>query len=104
MLAELKRTLIDDGFAIVRDVLDMAAVDRLRTACARVVAGADADHLARNRTTESMLGVEQDTAFAPLIGWPPTLALLRGLGFGEIAWLSGYVINKPAGAPRLFLH
>lgn len=103
-LSEVKRRLLDDGYAIIPGALTPEALDRVRAACDRRIAAASAEHFAANRTTGSMLGVEQDPAFAELIAWPRTLEILRALGFGSVAWSAGYVINKPAHAPRLFWH
>ena len=100
----IARRLLDDGFAVIPGVLTDDALSALRDACARRIAAAGAEHLRANATTGSMLGVEQDPAFADLIAWPQTLAILRGLGWGSVAWSAGYVINKPARAPRLFWH
>lgn len=100
----IRQQLLDDGFAVVPGVLTDVALANLRDACARSIAAASAEHLSANRTTGSMLGVERDPAFAELIAWPSTLEILRELGWGNVAWSAGYVINKPARAPRLFWH
>ena len=100
----IRAKLLDDGFAIVPEVLGRAGVDLLRALCDRRVAAASAAHLAANRTTGSMLGVEADPAFAELIAWRPALDVIRSLGFGQLAWSAGYVISKPPGGPRLFWH
>ncbi len=102
--SDIRAAILDRGYARVPGVLDCGAVTRMRDACEARIAAASAEHLARNVTTGSMLGVEHDAAFAELIAWPPTLVLLRALGFGQVAWSAGYVISKPAGGPRLFWH
>lgn len=100
----IRSSLLENGYAVIPDVLGPAMVERLLDCCIRRLAAASSEHLAQNRTTGSMLGVEHDPAFAELIAWAPTLRILRGLDFGAVAWSAGYVINKPAGAPRLFWH
>lgn len=101
---DIRQRIEHHGYAIVPGIVDLPALDRLRAACDRRLAAASADHLARNRTTGSMLGVEHDPAFAEIIAWQPTLGILRALGYGQVAWSAGYVISKPAGGPRLFWH
>ncbi len=103
-IAEISQRLAVDGFARVRDVLAPEQVEGMRAACERVLAKASRAHLEANRTTGSMLGVEQDEGFGELIALPRTLEILRGLGLGQVAWSAGYVISKPAGGPRLFWH
>lgn len=51
-----------------------------------------------------MRHVAEAPGLAALTAWPATLAVLRSLGFGEVAWSAGYVIAKPPGGPRLFWH
>lgn len=104
MIENVRRSLLEYGFAVVPGVLDRSGLDAIETAAAARVAAASEAHLAANRTTGSMLHVADDPAFARLIAWPPTLSILRALGFGEVAWSAGYVISKPAGGPRLFWH
>lgn len=101
---KIREKLLRDGFAIVPDVLDRSGLALIRDAADRMVAAAPEAHLAANRTTGSMLSVADDPAFATLVAWPRTLATLRGLGFGRVAFSAGYVISKPGGGPRLFWH
>lgn len=96
--------LAADGYAIVPGVLDAAMLAEVRGLSERRIAAAPDEHFERNRTTGSMLSIADEPGFARLIGLPRTLAILRGLGLGELAWSAGYVISKPAAAPRLFWH
>lgn len=102
--SRIGEALATDGFVRVPGVLSGAQVEGMRAACERVLAKASQAHLDANRTTGSMLGIEQDEWFAELIAHPRTLAILRGLGLGQVAWSAGYVISKPPGGPRLFWH
>ena len=103
-IGTIRASLLEGGFAVVPGVLDRAALALIDAAAAARVRGAAPGHLERHRTTGSMLHVADDPAFATLIAWGPTLNILRGLGFGEVAWSAGYVISKPPGGPRLFWH
>ncbi len=100
----IRRSLLDQGFAIVPQVLDQRGLALIRDATAAQLRDASPEHRAKHRTTGSMLHVADHPAFADLIAWPATLAILRGLGFGEVVWSAGYVISKPPGGPRLFWH
>lgn len=100
----IRAGLLEDGFAIVPGVLDQSGLQLVEDAAARQLANASPEHLAKHRTTGSMLQVAEDPAFADLIAWAPTLSILRALDFGELAWSAGYVISKPPGGPRLFWH
>ena len=103
-MPDTREMLAVDGYARIPNVLNAVQVAALRQACQRILDTASQEHLATNRTTGSMLGVERDPWFAELISLPRTLSVLRGLGLGQVAWSAGYVISKPAGGPRLFWH
>ena len=96
--------LATSGYARIPGVLDSGRIEAMHAACDRVLAKAPSAHLEANRTTGSMLSVAQDEWFAELIALPRTLALLRGLGLGQVVWSVGYVISKPPGGPQLFWH
>ena len=100
----IRAALLAQGFAVVPGILDEARLKQIDAAAQAHLAGATSEHLALHRTTGSMLQVADNPEFAGLIAWAPTLAILRGLGFGELAWSAGYVISKPPGGPRLFWH
>ncbi len=104
MPAQVRDRLLGDGFAVVPGVLDADGLALARRASAALLDRASTAHLAANRTTGSMLSIADEAAFAQLIAWPATLAVLRALGFGRVAWSAGYVISKPAASPRLFWH
>lgn len=100
----VRGSILNDGYAVVPGILDRSGLDLIERAVAARLAAASPQHLAAHRTTGSMIHVAEDPAFAELIAWPATLAILRALDFGEVAWSAGYVISKPAGGPRLFWH
>ena len=102
--AAIRTSLLEQGFAVVPDVLDRAMLQQIGDAAQARLQSASPEHLEQHRTTGSMLHVAEDPDFAALIAWAPTLAILRGLDFGEVAWSAGYVISKPPGGPRLFWH
>jgi ectoine hydroxylase-related dioxygenase (phytanoyl-CoA dioxygenase family) len=96
--------LLEQGFAIVPDVLGTRGLAELRAAAERRLTAGSAEHFEKHRTTGSMLSVADEPAFADVIAWAPTLDVLRRLAFGRVAFSAGYVIHKPPGGPRLFWH
>ena len=101
---ELRRRIVEDGFAIVPNVLDRAMLGTVANLSARMLASAPRAHLEANRTTGSMLSIAGEPDFADLIAWAPTLGAIRAMDFGRLAFSAGYVISKPPGGPRLFWH
>ena len=97
-------TVLDDGYTVVRNVLDAAMLERLRRHSRAVLDAASPEHRAQQRATGSLIHIAADPFFAELIAWQPALAALEGLGFGEAAFSSGYVISKPPHGPALFWH
>lgn len=100
----LRRRLLDDGFAVVPRMLDRDFVERLRAVAGRLAATTGAAEAARFRSQGSMHPATADPLLGELILHPRTLAILSDLGFGDPSYTDGYVITKPAGSPRLFWH
>lgn len=96
--------LLELGYTRIPRVLTPDGVKAIREASERLLGAAPPEHFEKNRTTGSMLSVAQEPAFADIIAWPRTLEIIRRMAFGQLAWSAGYVINKPAGGPRLFWH
>lgn len=101
----LRQALVRDGYALVPGVLNAGEIEAVDAAARALLDAAPAAHFQANRTTGSMLSVASaPSGFEPLICHPRTLELLGGLGYGQVKFSAGYVISKPAGAPRLFWH
>ena len=101
----VREALLRDGFAHVPGVLDDSAIGVVNRAAAALLAAAPLEHFAAQRTTGSMLDVAGDATFDALIARADVVSLLERLGFGrDLIFSAGYVISKPAGAPRLFWH
>lgn len=96
--------LIADGSCVVPGVLDAGMLERMRQACAGVLAQAGAQHREAQRSTGSMIHIAADPAFADLIAWEPAQRALAALGMDGARFSSGYVISKPPGGPALFWH
>lgn len=101
---DLRETLVRDGYAVVPDVLDQTMLARVCDITERMISREDPAELAEQRTTGSMISVTEEPALAELAAWPATIATFEALGFGELAWMGGYVITKPPRSPRLFWH
>lgn len=95
---------LQDGYCIVRNVLDNELLDAIRKASERLVASQSEEEKRKQRSTGSMISVVKDETFARLIAWPKALNALRELGCPDPKYASGYVISKPPKSPRLFWH
>ncbi len=102
--SELRGAIVEKGYAIVPGALGPDMLAKVGALAKAMIEGAPADHREANRTTGSMLGIDGDAGFADLIAWAPTLAAIRSMDFGRLAFSAGYVISKPPGGPRLFWH
>ena len=102
--SELRRRLVEDGFAIIPRVLSRNMLARVAALGARTLAAAPPEHRESNRTAGSMLSISGEPDFSDLIAWAPTLDAIRSMQFGRLAFSAGYVISKPPGGPRLFWH
>ncbi len=100
-----KREQLDvDGFCIIPNLLPPALLARIRAESNRILEALPKEHEQDNRSTGSMVSVYESPVFAELIALPEAQAALRGLGFSEARFSSGYIISKPAKSPRLFWH
>jgi len=102
--SELRCQLIDDGFCIVENVLDVELLNQLRAKSDELAAAQSEADAARQRSTGSMINVVADPLFADLIALPEALDIFSMMGFAETKFSSGYVISKPPRSPRLFWH
>jgi ectoine hydroxylase-related dioxygenase (phytanoyl-CoA dioxygenase family) len=96
--------LLEDGYCIVRDILDAPMLDRVRSHSRALLDAASPEHRAQQRATGSLIHIAADPFFAELIAWSPARAALDSLGLGDAAFSSGYVISKPPRSPALFWH
>ena len=96
--------LRDDGFCVIKGVLDHTMLVRVRSRAAACVAGISAEHRAKWRSEGSLINVGDHPEFADLIAFRPTLDALRGMGMADVRFSSGYVISKPPRGPALFWH
>lgn len=100
----MKKSLLDDGFCVMPNVLTGAELAHLRATSARLIAAMTDQDRAQNASTGSMIGVGQDPSLARLIASPVALRALADLGYPDSKFTSGYIISKPPGCPRLFWH
>ncbi len=99
-----RRQLVEDGYCVIRDVLDQDLLGSLRALARDGIADASVEHRALNRSQGSLVLMAEYPAFADLIAYPPTMAIFDGLGFRDPRFSSGYIISKPPGGPPLFWH
>lgn len=99
-----RQRLIDDGFCVIDQVLDRAAMDDARAVSARALAQVTADHRARNRSQGSLIHMADYPGYAATIGHRALRGVCAELGFADPRFSSGYLISKPPGGPPLFWH
>ena len=96
--------LRDDGYTVVPNVVESSLINTLLYVSERLLADTSTQHLQRDQFTGSLIPTSKDPAFAQLIGHSGVLDALASLGLGDLRYLSGYVISKPAGSPSLGWH
>lgn len=99
-----REELEDRGFVVFEGLLDASTVAALAAVTDVVVAARGAEHASRQRTTGSMVPVTSDPSYVDLITLPAARGALAALGFPGATFSDGWVISKPARAPRLFWH
>ncbi len=102
--AENRRQLTHDGFCVVKGILPREMLDRLLVASDQILAQQDDAHFATNRSSGSMVPVNQHPIMAELIAHPAALAGLAELGFDDPKWIAGFLISKPPRGPQLRWH
>jgi ectoine hydroxylase-related dioxygenase (phytanoyl-CoA dioxygenase family) len=105
-MEDARRSLIESGYCVVREVLPPTMIRDLRAATDALCDGQTEEHAARFRAQGSMfqLGAVDGGVFARLIAWRPALDVLAAMGFAQPTYTDGYVISKPPKSPRLFWH
>jgi hypothetical protein len=96
--------LTREGFCVFENILDPEMVSRLRVVTEKVLDAQTEAHFKDQRSTGSMVRVDQHPFMAELIAYPKALETLAGLGFDDPKWWSGYIISKPPYSPPLFWH
>jgi hypothetical protein len=101
----LAAQLDGNGFCLVRDALGSSAIERLQKLADDRLANADKDHLSRYSHHGSLLPLTlEDDPIPAVITSSAMRDTFRRLGFSDPRWMSGYVIDKPAGSPGLWWH
>lgn len=103
-LPDKRRELDTSGCCVIENVLSDEFLTRLRESCLAVTSQISAEDADRQKSTGSMVSVADHAFFAELIAWQPALDALRGMGFDDTYWSSGYLISKPPKSPQLFWH
>lgn len=101
---ELYDKLIQDGFCVIKNVLQNDMLTRLRLITSELLSQQTEDERAAHRSSGSMISVYSHSIFSELVVYPRVLQTLEALGFLRPKWSSGYVISKPPKSPPLFWH
>jgi hypothetical protein len=93
-----------DGFEVVPGLLDEPTLERLRAYSEARLDAQESEHFERFRFHGSMLALDPvaEPLITDLVARP--LEHLRGSGFAQPRWLSGYLISKPPLSPALWWH
>ncbi|MBT6148528.1 MAG: hypothetical protein HOH74_24045 [Gemmatimonadetes bacterium] len=99
-----RQQLERDVFCVFDNVLDDGLLQRTRQASDRLLDAQSAEHFEKQRSTGSLVSVNDDPFFAELIAAPGAITALTQLGYTNPKWASGFVISKPPHSPALFWH
>ena len=81
--------LTQEGFCVIEGVLPTEMVERLRRVSDQMLAGQDDTHFEAQRSTGSMIPVNQHPFMAELIAYPAALALEPPLGGSLLIYPDG---------------
>ncbi|RYE11800.1 MAG: hypothetical protein EOP34_11885, partial [Rickettsiales bacterium] len=96
-----KKSLLEDGFFVVRDVLTQDFVKSLQKDLR--------DIISKNHEKHGNLGTVidytyQTNSFCELIQWDKTLEILKNIGFLDPKFWSGYIVCKGPQSPKGYWH
>ena len=103
-LDEKYEQLLQRGFVVCENFLDVATLNRLRGVTDRLIDTQPQADFDAFRSPGSLISVYEDPYFAELITFPEVLEIMAEMGFEDPKWASGYVAGKPPHSPRLFWH
>ena len=104
MLAEERKSLAVQGYAVVKDLLSESFLDTLRKQCDGVLARLPPQHRDKYKSQGSLVNLGDHPDYSQLISSLELRELMRHLGFAGERWLAGYLISKPPNSPALFWH
>jgi len=103
-LSSEREQLLSEGFCTIPGVLNSEILTELREASASVVEAMTEEERERNQSTGSMIITWRHERFTELVASPEIEGVLKGLGFSDCKFSSGFVISKPPQSPPLFWH
>ena len=101
---DIARQLIDDGFCVLEDMLDVAALQQTRDVSMEAVLALSKESLDGARAPGTLIDSGKVPGLADCIGNPMAMAALEAMGFRDIGFYTAVVISKPPGGPRLYGH
>lgn len=104
MLADHRKALLSQGYAVVPDYLSEAVLGKLREQSARVLDQLPRQHRDEYKSQGSLVNLGDHPEYSHLIASPECRDLMRQLGMAGNRWLAGYLISKPPRSPALFWH
>lgn len=101
---ELYDKLIQDGFCVIKNVLQNDMLTRLQLITSELLSQQTEEERAAHRSSGSMISVYSHSLFSELVVYHQVIQAFEELGFIRPKWSSGYVISKPPKSPPLFWH
>ena len=101
----LRTQLLDDGFCVVKNVLDAPMIRELSNVTDNLLEQVSAADKERYRYQGSNIFIAyQHAVFARLITLPAALQALAGMGYASPKFLSAFLLSKPAMGHPLYWH
>ena len=99
-----KKTLIEDGYIVFKDVFSKQDLDPIRKISLDAIKKQSKNHREKNKSQGSLILIADYPQFAELIGHEKLRDLLGKLECENPKFNSGYIISKPKDGPALFWH
>ena len=103
-LEEKASELIENGFCVLKDMLDPDILKLTREVSMEAVAALSSEQLEATRTPGTLINSNKHPGLADLVGNPKALAALEAMGFGGSKFWKAVIISKPGPSPRLYWH
>ena len=99
-----KEFFLENGYIKLNDIINKKIIKKVKDASFVLIKKQTKSEIKRQISTGSMISVSKKETFIELIKNPLILKSIKDLGFNDIKWSSGYIINKPPKSPPLYWH
>lgn len=102
---QINNQLLNDGFLVVKRVLNQDMLNRLRAATDPLLDSYTEEEQSRSGNQGQIITMAyQETVFQQLIAWPGSLSALRNLGFEDSRFWSAYIISREPRTEKSYWH